>query len=108
MQAAKFLRKKRHKIIEKNYSCRFGEIDLITETGEFLVFVEVKLRKDDSHGQAREFVTAAKQERLRKTALVYLAEHPTQRQPRFDVVEIYAPEGVETKKPAICHLEDVF
>lgn len=108
MQAAKFLRKKRHKIIGKNYACRFGEIDLITETEEFLVFVEVKLRKDGTHGQAREFVTAAKQERLRKTALMYLAENPTEKQPRFDVVEIYAPEGVETKKPSICHLEDVF
>lgn len=107
-RAAKFLLKKRHKIVEKNFSCRFGEIDIITETADFLVFVEVKLRKDDSHGQGREFVTAAKQQRLRKTAMLYLMEHPTEKQPRFDVVEIYAPDGVKTRKPAIHHLEDVF
>jgi len=106
--AAKFLRRKRYKILEQNYSCRFGEIDIIAETSEFLVFIEVKLRKNDSHGAAREFVTAGKQERLRTTAMLYLSQHPSEKQPRFDVVEVYAPDGVATKKPTINHLEDAF
>lgn len=106
--AAKFLQKKRYKIVAVNYSCRFGEIDIIADNKDFLVFAEVKLRKDDSHGAAREFVTAQKQERLRKTAMLYLQQNGCEKQPRFDVIEIYAPDGVETKKPIINHLEDVF
>ena len=106
--AAKYLRRKRYKIVERNYSCRFGEIDIIAENRDFLVFLEVKLRKNDRHGAAREFVTAGKQERLRTTAMLYLSQHPSEKQPRFDVVEIYAPDGVETKRPMINHLEDTF
>ena len=106
--AAKFLKRKRYSVTARNYACRFGEIDIIAENREYLVFVEVKLRKDDSHGAAREFVTARKQERLRKTAMLYLCQNPTQKQPRFDVIEIYAPLGVETKKPTIQHWEDAF
>jgi putative endonuclease len=49
-----------------------------------------------------------KQNRLRTTAEIYLSEHPTDLQPRFDVIEIYAPDGVETQKPVINHLEDAF
>ena len=70
--------------------------------------LEVKLRKDDTFAAAREFVDQRKQERIRKTALFYLQSHPTQLQPRFDVVEIYAPNGPKTDKPEICHWEDAF
>ena len=106
--AAAMLRKKGYKIVATNWSCRFGEIDVIAENREFLVFAEVKLRKDASHGAAREFVTGAKQERLRSTAQQYLCEHPTEKQPRFDVVEIYALDGMQTRKPTMTHLEDAF
>ena len=106
--AAAMLRKQGYKIVATNWSCRFGEIDVIAENREFLVFAEVKLRKDASHGAAREFVTLAKQNRLRSTAELYLSRYPTEKQPRFDVVEIYAPEGTETKKPVLTHLEDAF
>ncbi len=54
--------------------------------------------------QAREFVDRRKQEKLRTTAQLYLAEHPTQLQPRFDVVEILAPQGMATKRPGIRQL----
>ena len=107
-KAAQFLRKKGYKIVEMNHSCRFGEIDIIAQNEEFLLFVEVKLRKDDSHGEAREFVTPRKQMRLLRTAELYLSQYPTEKQPRFDVVEIYANAGVLTAKPVINHLEDVF
>ena len=106
--AAKYLQKKRYKIVATNYRCRFGEIDLIAEKQNNLVFVEVKLRKSDSFAAGREFVDLRKQNRIRTTASMYLSEFPTERQPRFDVIEIYAPDGVNTRQPEINHLEDAF
>lgn len=107
-QAAEYLRRKRYTLIACNYRSRWGEIDLIVENKKFLVFVEVKMRKNANFAMAREFVDFRKQERLRKTAAIYLAQNPTNRQPRFDVIEVYAPEGVETLNPVINHLEDAF
>ena len=52
--------------------------------------------------------TYAKQQRVIKTAMLWLQQNETDLQPRFDVIEIYAPEGVDTKKPIIHHLEDAF
>ena len=106
--AAEYLRKKHYKLVAAGYHCRFGEIDLIVQNKQYLVFVEVKLRKSDRFAQAREFVDYRKQERLRTTAAFYLAEHETALQPRFDVIEIYAPDGVATRAPVINHLEDAF
>ena len=106
--AAEYLRKKHYQLVAAGYSCRFGEIDLIVKDKKFLVFVEVKLRKNDQFALAREFVDRRKQDRIRVTASMYLSQNPTQLQPRFDVVEIYAPEGHETLKPKIHHLEDAF
>ena len=106
--AAEYLRRKKYQIIAANYRCRLGEIDLIAENRSFLVFVEVKLRKDSRFAEAMEFVDAGKQERLKSTALLYLSEHETEKPARFDVIEIYAPEGLQTKNPNIKHLEDAF
>ena len=106
--AAKYLRKKFYRILATGYRCRFGEIDLIVSNRRFLVFVEVKLRKSDRFAQAREFVDFRKQDRIRTTASLYLEQNPTKLQPRFDVIEIYAPQGLETKNPIIHHLEDAF
>lgn len=106
--AAEYLRKKRYTVIASGYRCRFGEIDLIVQNRKFLVFVEVKLRKNSDFAQAREFVDINKQNRLRTTAELYLTQNPTGLQPRFDVVEIYAPEGTATVHPVINHLEDAF
>lgn len=106
--AAAYLRKKHYTILASGYHCRFGEIDLIAQKGKYLIFVEVKTRKDHQFAQAREFVDCYKQQRLRSTATVYLSQNPTKLQPRFDVIEIYAPEGVDTPKPEIHHLEDAF
>ena len=106
--AAEYLKKKRYKLMATNYRSRFGEIDLIVANRNFLVFVEVKLRKSDRFAKAHEFVDYRKQNRIRTTAAVYLSEFPTTLQPRFDVIEIYAPEGVDTKCPQIRHMEDAF
>ena len=106
--AAEYLRKKRYEIVAAGYRCRFGEIDLIVKDRKFLVFVEVKLRKSAEFAKALEFVDRRKQDKLRITASMYLSQNPTTLQPRFDVIEIYAPEGPQTRKPQIYHLEDAF
>ena len=108
MVAAKYLKKKHYKVIATNYRCKFGEIDIIAANKQFLVFVEVKTRRSDAFAAAAEFVDIYKQNRLRSTAELYLAANPTELQPRFDVIEVYAPLGVATKRSVINHLEDVF
>ena len=107
--AAEYLRKKRYKILASGYRCRFGEIDLIAANKKYLVFVEVKLRKNADFAEALEFVDRRKQERIRQTASVFLSNHENlTKQPRFDVIEIYAPDGYDTKNPEIKHMEDAF
>ena len=106
--AAEYLRKKGCRIEAMNYRTRLGEIDIIAAHRRYLIFCEVKLRKTADFAAAREFVDARKQQRLRTTALVYLSQHETNLQPRFDVIEIYAPDGTATKKPQINHMEDAF
>ncbi len=106
--AAAYLRKKRYKLLAAGYRSRFGEIDLIVSDRKYLVFVEVKLRKSSRFAKALEYVDHRKQNRIRTTAQYYLAQFPTDLQPRFDVIEIYAPEGTATAHPEIYHLEDAF
>ena len=108
MVAADYLRKKHYKILATGYRCRFGEIDLIVTNRTYLVFVEVKLRKSANFARPMEYVDRFKQERIRTTAQMYLADNPTDLQPRFDVIEVYAPQGTQTPNPEICHLEDAF
>ena len=75
---------------------------------KYLVFVEVKLRRSANFAAAREYVDLHKREKLRSTAAMYLSQNPTDLQPRFDVIEIYAPRGSLTGDPVITHLEDAF
>ncbi len=106
--AASYLKRKKYKLIAAGFRCRYGEIDLIVSNKKYLVFVEVKMRKSNKFAQAQEFVDIFKQKRLRTTAEYYLSINPTELQPRFDVIEIYAPDGTATVKPTIYHLEDAF
>ena len=106
--AADYLRKKHYKVLASGYRSRFGEIDLIVQNRKYLVFVEVKLRKTARFALAREYVDFRKQDKLRLTASMYLSENPTNLQPRFDVIEIYAPDGTATAFPEINHMEDAF
>ena len=108
LQAAKYLKKKGYKVIACNYRTRFGEIDIIAQNFRYLVFAEVKLRKSDQFGEAREFVGRNKQDRIRASAELWLQEFPNKRQPRFDVIEIYAPQGRDSEELKIIHLEDAF
>jgi putative endonuclease len=78
------------RVIERNWRCRLGEIDLIAEEGSTLVFAEVRQRSGGSFGGAAESVTAAKRSRLLAAARLYLAGRPGAHC-RFDVLLI---EGV--------------
>ena len=106
--AAEYMRNKGWKIVAAGWHCRYGEIDLIAENRKYISFTEVKLRRSDKVAQAREFVDAHKQGRLRTSAEMYLAECPNRKQPRFDVIEIYAPCGMQTVSPKIIFIENAF
>ncbi len=101
---AAYLRENGYQIVASNYRCRFGEIDLIARGGGVLCFVEVKTRSRSDFGLPRESVTAAKQKRLRTTALYYLSTHDPDAVCRFDVAEVYAEDG----GTRIEYLEDAF
>ena len=105
---AEELRRKGWRLLASGSRYRFGEIDLIAAHEKYICFTEVKLRKSDSFAPARSFVDARKQERVRTTASLWLSEHPTSLQPRFDVAEVYAPQGTQTERPRIIYLENAF
>ena len=107
-RAARYLQLHGYRIAERNFRCRQGEIDIIAHKGDFIVFVEVKLRKNALHGEAREFVTYSKQRRVICAAEYWLVKNSCELQPRFDVIEIYAPDGTDTLRPTIRHLENAF
>ena len=106
--AAEYLRKKGYRLTALNYRVRGGEIDIIAEDRRYLVFVEVKTRQSAAFAEAREFVDRRKQERIRLAAGMWLSERETKKQPRFDIVEVYAPRGTDTENPEIRHWENAF
>ena len=104
--ACEFLQAKGYQIIEQNFRCRIGEIDLIAKDKNILVFVEVKTRFSTHCGQPFESVTYHKQQRLIKLAQVYLKfKHRTVNvMCRFDVVSI----TIKDQKQEIKHLLNAF
>ncbi len=110
VQVGRWLQKQGYSLLASGYRCRMGEIDLIAKKGNTLAFVEVKLRKNARFSTAREQVTPAKQRRIHTTAQLYLAQNSNLADCfcRFDVAEVYAPQGMETKKPEINYLENAF
>ncbi|MXS85928.1 YraN family protein [Nitrosomonas sp. HPC101] len=87
-RAATFLQQQKLILLEKNYRCRFGEIDLIMQEGDTLVFVEVRMRSSDRFGGAAASITPAKQLRLTRAARHYLARQDDDLPCRFDAVLI--------------------
>jgi putative endonuclease len=103
--AAKFLESNGFTIVERNYRFERGEIDLIAEEGDELVFIEVKARNSTSFGAPEDAVTEEKQEQVRAVADGYLFEHDIDNRPcRFDVVAIEFKNGI----PEIRHIRDSF
>ena len=85
-----FLKKQGYKIVETNYRCSVGEIDIVAKDKDVLCFVEVKTRKSDEYGLPEEAVDRHKQRKLVKVALAYLEEKKVYGQDlRFDVVSVY-------------------
>lgn len=105
---AEHLRKKGYELLASGYRSRFGEIDLIAKKRGVVAFVEVKLRRDDRFAAAMEQVGPQKQERIRKTALAWIAQNGDALQPRFDVCEVYLPEDGDARAAKINYLEDAF
>lgn len=90
--ASRFLFSKGLSLLERNFCTKFGEIDLIMQDGDAIVFVEVKYRKQTHYGHAAEFVDKKKSSRLIKTAYIWLNKRglsPHTTHFRFDVVAIH-------------------
>lgn len=102
--AARFLREKGYTICSSNFRCRFGEVDIIAADKRYVVFVEVKTRREDARYLPREAVTASKQRKLLQTASLYLSRFPTKLQPRFDVIEVVTSSDDTMKIVEINHI----
>lgn len=106
--AAEYLEARGCRIVEKEWRCRLGEIDLIAEKDGMLLFVEVKLRSNLRYGMPREYVTAKKQEKLRAAALLYLSMHGLDAPARFDVAEVYTDVRHSAGKTRIRYIANAF
>ncbi len=102
--AERYFSKLGYRVI-RNFRTRFGEIDLIAENEDFIIFVEVKTRKSDSMTMPKEAVNFAKQRKIIATAQYYLLKHKSEKQPRFDVFEAFQNEGRIYK---FNHIESAF
>ena len=102
---AEYLKTQGYEILEKNYRCRIGEIDLIAKEGETLVFVEVKYRRDDKMGNPKEAVNREKQKKISMTASYYLMRECGRMDIpcRFDVAAVLG-EQIEVVKNAFEYL----
>lgn len=87
-RVANYLREQGFSVIKRNYICRYGEIDIIAENDEFLLFVEVKTRKENSLVSGAEAVDGFKQNRIMLSAQDYLVKTGNEKQPRFDIAEV--------------------
>ncbi len=95
---ARYLRERGYKLAAHCYRSRYGEIDLIAWDGDVLCFVEVKTRTNLDMALPREYVTPQKQNKLRKTAMMYLAKKRLDCPARFDVAEVYAEHGFDNAR----------
>lgn len=98
--AAKYLKKQGYKIILQNYKAKMGEIDIIAQDGEILVFAEVKQRASSDFGAPREAVTKEKRRKIKNTAQLYIMKNKHTGNVRFDVVEVLGKD--------ITHIKNAF
>lgn len=93
--AAKYLKKKGYRITARNYHTPHGEIDIIAENREYIVFVEVKtrnVRRDRKYGRPADAVDRTKKERLLYSAKLYLIKNPCRKKQRLDIIEVIKNE----------------
>jgi len=104
--AVNYLKRKNYKILQLNFSCCYGEIDIIAKHKNSIVFVEVKTRRSTNFGKGMEAVNFYKQQKLRKVALYYLNKNaPSFSNIRFDVIDILIQNEHEIK---IEHIVNAF
>lgn len=103
--ACKYLKSKKYKILKTNYRKKYGEIDIIVQKKNTIVFVEVKTRKSIQYGMPCEFVTKSKQTKLINTAKLFIYENQLDCDFRFDIIEVYHDNGKINK---IEHIENAF
>jgi putative endonuclease len=104
--AETFLKRKGYRLVERNYRCRGGEVDLIVLDRRVVVFVEVKTRSDDQFGSPLEAVEPKKQQRMISAAQFFLHQRNLhERDARFDVVGI---SWLGTSRPVFEHVENAF
>lgn len=106
--AANYLKEKGYKIIKLNYTCRHGEIDIIAQRDEYIIFVEVKTRSINALESGRAAVGITKQKKIITTAMLYLSEFDALLQPRFDIIEIITAKSKVFSVKEINHLENAF
>ncbi len=104
--AEQYLRHKGYRIVARNLRSSVGELDLVAEDGQVLVFVEVMARRTDAFGGAIHAVHQRKQEKLIQLAAQYLARHHLKDRPcRFDVVLLQGTDAVASQ---IEHIQNAF
>ncbi len=101
--ACNYLEKQGLKLVQRNFYCRRGEIDLIMCDGQTLVFIEVRYRRNGYHGSALESITSSKQSRIITTAQHYLMQSGWAHNCRFDVIAI-----TPTQPDQILWIRDAF
>ena len=101
----KFLKKKKYKILLRNMSCSYGEIDIIAYNKKYIAFVEVKTRSEGQMLDARLSVDYKKRKKIRKTADFFLKKYKTNLQPRFDIAEVTSDKK---GKMSINYIENAF
>lgn len=105
--AGHYLEKLGYEILEYNYRCRLGEIDIVAKDGKYMVFCEVKYRSDNRKGNPLEAVGVKKQQTIFRCAMYYLTENQLSDVPcRFDVVGIDGVSGM--KEPEITYIKNAF
>lgn len=102
--AVRWLEERGYQVLQRNYQSRWGEIDIIAADETYLIFIEVKTRGAGTLARPGAWVDRKKQQKILKTALLYLSETGEKRQPRFDVVEIMLKPGDSF---AVAHVEHV-
>lgn len=103
--AESYLKEKGYRLVERNYRCPVGEVDLIALDRGVIVFVEVKTRSDDRFGTPLESVHLRKQRKMIKAALFFLSQRRLHhRQARFDVIGI----SLKDPEPVIEHIVNAF
>lgn len=106
--AAEYLKERGYQLLKRNYKRGRGEIDLIMTFERYLVFAEVKTRREGYLVSPLQAVTNEKQARILLTAQQYLAEYPCDLQPRFDVIEVLVPKKGSFSVKEITHWENAF